>query len=130
MTELQLTLEQGAEAAVYLRAMAAAVEIVSAGGNAEVRRANTVSYFDNLQKLNGLVPVSLPNPQITDVTDDLTMEGMVPCPHCGGVLLGRWEEHREGCPAISVEHACGQCERSMYEFAKRRLWQFSGVKIN
>jgi hypothetical protein len=54
-------------------------------------------------------------------TEDLDREDVVPCPHCGGVLLGRWEEHQAGCPAISTEHACGKCEEAMDDFAKRRL---------
>jgi len=43
----------------------------------------------------------------------------VTCPHCGGVLLGRWEVHLSGCPASSTEHACGQCELAMDNFFKR-----------
>ena len=55
-------------------------------------------------------------------TEDLNIDDVVPCPHCGGVLLGRWENHKGGCPAISTEHACGQCEQAMDDFGKRRLW--------
>jgi hypothetical protein len=28
------------------------------------------------------------------VTDELDLEDVVDCPHCGGVLSGPWEEHR------------------------------------
>jgi len=45
---------------------------------------------------------------------------VVTCPHCAGVLLGRWEVHLTGCPASGTEHACGQCEQAMDNFAKRR----------
>ena len=51
------------------------------------------------------------------MTDDLG--DLVRCPHCGGVLLGRLEEHRLGCPAASTEHACGQCDRAMAEALQR-----------
>jgi hypothetical protein len=44
-------------------------------------------------------------------TEDLDMEDVVPCPHCGGVLLGRWEGHQVGCPAISTEHAAANTRR-------------------
>ena len=46
---------------------------------------------------------------------------VVICPHCAGVLLGRWEVHLSGCPASSTEHACGQCEQAMDNFAKQRV---------
>ena len=54
-------------------------------------------------------------------TKALDSDSVVICPHCAGVLLGRWEVHLHGCPASSTEHACGQCEQAMDNFAKRRL---------
>jgi hypothetical protein len=54
------------------------------------------------------------------VADDPDISKMVICPHCKGVLIGRWEEHSPGCPALFTEHACGQCERAMDDFAKRK----------
>jgi hypothetical protein len=32
-----------------------------------------------------------------------------------------WEDHQSSCPAISTEHACGQCEPAMDDFAERML---------
>jgi hypothetical protein len=66
-------------------------------------------------------PPSAAKAEETSMTEHLDIDDVVPCPHCGGVLLGRWEDHRAGCPAISTEHVCGQCEQAMDDFGKRRL---------
>lgn len=73
----------------------------------------------------GATRITLRRPAETNETLRMTTPPMgkgdlVQCPHCMGVLLGRWEDHRSGCPAAFTDHACGQCERSMDEFGKRR----------
>jgi hypothetical protein len=55
------------------------------------------------------------------MTEDLDLADTVTCPHCGGVLLGRWEEHFGRCPAAGGSHACRACDEAMDDFAKGRL---------
>ena len=55
------------------------------------------------------------------MTDDLDLEDVVPCPHCGGVLSGPWEEHSVTCRAGGQGHSCRECDASVDQFAKLRL---------
>ncbi len=56
--EIELSLENAAEAAIYLRAMATAIEVAGATDDSDVRRLNLASYLDNQEKLRNLIPLS------------------------------------------------------------------------
>ena len=51
----------------------------------------------------------------------LDFDDVLPCPHCSGVLMGRWVDHHEWCPAATEDHSCGVCDVATDLFAKRRL---------
>ena len=51
------------------------------------------------------------------MTEDLDLEDVLPCPHCSGVLMGRWEEHGQWCPAAGDGHSCVVCEVATDQFA-------------
>jgi hypothetical protein len=70
---------------------------------------------------HGGIGRSPPSAKAEEMTEVLDMDDVVPCSHCEGVLLGRWEDHQVGCPAISTEDACGRCETAMDDLAKQRL---------
>ena len=55
------------------------------------------------------------------VTDDLGLEDVVECPHCGGVISSPWEDHSPSCPAGGYWHCCRECDGDVDGFAVRRL---------
>lgn len=42
-------------------------------------------------------------------TDALDFEGAVGCPHCCGILTGRWRSHSSVCPAAEDGYECAKC---------------------
>jgi hypothetical protein len=38
------------------------------------------------------------------------------CPHCFGVLGGRWDHHSSGCPARTPDHQCQACQAAIDKF--------------
>jgi hypothetical protein len=44
---------------------------------------------------------------------------LIPCSHCGDVLLGPLEAHELECIATETDHLCGACHGAVIEYADR-----------